>query len=136
MIDVLGMQLEEDGLIDGNRQTPDDDVVARGAVVRRIEPEEVLVRVVHQLGVHRPEFPVRSRVPEIERELLGLHFDLQGVGVRGRLIHARPHLGAHECEHEDLGTDQDRGQDDHRRRPSGERLDLPLGRAGAKSPRE
>ena len=72
MAHVLGVEGEEDRPVDGHRQRRRHDVVARGGVVGRVQPEEVSVAVIDQIGMQRAELPVPPGISEVVGELFRL----------------------------------------------------------------
>src|ERR1700675_3490824 len=83
VIYVLGVQLEQDWRVDRHCERSRDDVVPGRGIMSRIQPEEVPTRLVDEVGMECAEFAIGSRIPEIVGELLGLHVDLERVGIGG-----------------------------------------------------
>ena len=105
MADVLGVQREQDGLVDGNGERADDDVVAGGDVVGRIEAEVVAVAVVDFIRVQRAELAVGAGVAEIEGELFGLNVDVHRARFRRSEIDRRPDFRPDERQRQDFDAD-------------------------------
>ena len=61
-----------------------------------VQPQGVAGRIVDQLEVGMAELAVRARIAEAPGELLGGHFDGDGIGRRFIEMHAGPDLGAHD----------------------------------------
>src|ERR1700682_1324649 len=76
--------------------------------------------------MERAEFAVGSGISEIVGELLGLHVDLQRVGIGGRHVDASPDLRPDERQRQNLCANENYGPDHHRCGAAWEDLDLAL----------
>src|ERR1700722_2845207 len=108
--DVLGANQEFDFTVHGNGEGGNDDVVL-GVGIRRIEAHGIAGRSADLLGIQASKFAVGASVTEIEDELVGGDFDLQGVGAGGLQVGDRPGVVGHQAqtdEQDDGGGGPDR----------------------------